>query len=239
MTDSILDSLAYRLLRALSHSRNLRTNDQIIEEAEQYTYDANEPSSFLKYMGKYLDYEGKTVLEIGCGTGNLCIRLAKTGARKVVGVDIDALRIASARRKADSEGVADIVAFECADFVKKYQVLDTFDLALSQASFEHILSPLDCLKKIHACLSDDGILGTMFGPLWSSPYGAHMWGLTPVPWVHFLFPEKVVLGVRTELFRPDDPAERYEDVEGHLNRITVKNSYNTRLRRGLRSKRCA
>ena len=49
-----------------------------------------------------------------------------------------------------------------------------------------------------------------------------MWDFTSLPWVHLLFPEKTVLKVRRELFRPDEPAERYEDIVGNLNRITVK-----------------
>ena len=63
---------------------------------------------------------------------------------------------------------------------------------------------------------------TRFGPLWLSPSGAHMFDFTRVPWVHFLFPEKVVLRVRAKCFRPDQVAERYEDIVGHLNRITVR-----------------
>jgi len=219
---SIPDSLAYPLLKALSHSKNLKTSNQIAKEAGQDMYAACEASSFLEYIGKYLDYKGKSVIDVGCGMGDLCIMLAKTGAQRVVGVDLSWDRIASARRKAVAENVQDRVTFECMNFVKEYQALDTFDIAFSQAAFEHILSPLDCLKKIYACLSEGGVLGTIFGPLWSSPYGAHMYGFTSVPWVHFLFPERVVLRVRTERFRPDDPVERYEDVEGHLNRITVQ-----------------
>ena len=40
--------------------------------------------------------QSKTVLEIGCGRGDLAIQIAKNGARKVVGVDIsdEAIKIA-------------------------------------------------------------------------------------------------------------------------------------------------
>jgi hypothetical protein len=48
-----------------------------------------------------------------------------------------------------------------------------------------------------------------------------MWGFTPVPWVHVLFPERVVLRVRAEYYRPGQIVERYEDIVGHLNRMTV------------------
>jgi hypothetical protein len=48
-----------------------------------------------------------------------------------------------------------------------------------------------------------------------------MGGFTPIPWVHLLFPERAVLKVREEKYRPDQPAERYEDIPGHLSRMTV------------------
>ena len=41
----------------------------------------------------------------------------------------------------------------------------------------------------------------------------------PVPWMGVLFNEEAVLQLRSEVFRPDDPAERYQDIEGGLNKV--------------------
>ena len=41
-----------------------------------------------------------------------------------------------------------------------------------------------------------------------------------LPWVHLLFPESTVMRVRRQ-FR-DDGARHYEDVEGGLNRMSVR-----------------
>lgn len=217
-----VSGLSYRLLRSLSHSRNRRGNAEIAVDLSELSYDHAYGRRVLSTMERYVDHRNKTVLDIGCGTGNMSICLAKSGAKRVVGVDVDGGRIETARRKAEEEGVDNVVSFTDADFVHSFTPDSQFDIAYSQNAMEHILAPEECLSKVHGCLAPGGVLATRFGPLWGSPFGAHMSGFTIVPWVHFVFPERVVLKVRSEVFRPDEPAERYEDIRGHLNRMTVK-----------------
>ena len=45
--------------------------------------------------------------------------------------------------------------------------------------------------------------------------------MTPIPWVHLLFPEDVIMAERRR-FRPDEDAERFEDIRGGLNRMTLE-----------------
>ena len=217
---SLSETIAYRLLRLLSHSCSRLTEAQISAKVEQRAYQPDRPRWFLDLVGEYIDYRNKTVLDIGCGYGDLCITLAKAGVKRAVGVDVDRVRIDCAWRNAKTEGVQDFVDFEYADF-KDYVPVERFNLVFNLLAFEHILDPLSCLQKVYECLKEGGTLATLFGPLWWSPYGAHTGGFTRVPWVHVLFPERVVLRVRAENFRPDDVVERYEDIVGHLNRKTV------------------
>lgn len=59
-----------------------------------------------------LDLRGKRVLDIGCGTGGITMRLAEThGAAEVTGIDVEAPVIERARQKADACGVSDRVRF--------------------------------------------------------------------------------------------------------------------------------
>jgi len=64
---------------------------------EQYTIPARVAANIL-YIACYVyrDIKGKIIYDLGCGTGRLAIGAAILGARRVVGVDIDAkaLRIA-------------------------------------------------------------------------------------------------------------------------------------------------
>lgn len=52
-----------------------------------------------------LDYRGKSVLDVGCNSGQYCLMAKKLGAHRVVGIDPDSLRINQARVLAINEGL--------------------------------------------------------------------------------------------------------------------------------------
>jgi phosphoethanolamine N-methyltransferase len=57
-----------------------------------------------------LDLTGKTVVDIGCGSGGITTGLARDfGAGRVIGLDVEAPVCAAARRRAEAAGVADRV----------------------------------------------------------------------------------------------------------------------------------
>ncbi|KAK0552121.1 Nuclear SAM-dependent mono-and asymmetric methyltransferase [Tilletia horrida] len=53
-------------------------------------------------------FKGKTVLDVGCGTGILCMFAAKAGASKVIGVDMSNI-IDQARIIVDANGFSDVI----------------------------------------------------------------------------------------------------------------------------------
>jgi putative methylase len=83
---------------------------------EQYTIPAEVAAEIL-YMATYIydDIIGKTVIDLGCGTGRLAIAAALLGAEKVVGVDIDSTAIMEAVRNAGKLGVKSRVDWVVAD----------------------------------------------------------------------------------------------------------------------------
>lgn len=217
----ISDMLSYAILKRLSHARNKLRAGQIQEELAVDRFNPARSQKTLAILQRYISFADRTILEIGCGTGGLCIAMAKAHARHVTGIDEDAGRIAAARRKAVEECVTGRADFLATDFVTGYKVDTPVDIVISENSLEHILQPMECLCKAAQCLATGGVLLAKFGPLWLSPFGAHMSGFTRVPWVHMLFPENIVLRVRSEMFRPDNNVNRYEHIDGHLNRMTV------------------
>jgi 2-polyprenyl-3-methyl-5-hydroxy-6-metoxy-1,4-benzoquinol methylase len=174
---------------------------------------------FMRRFGKTLDFSGRSLLDVGCGSGVLCIAAARQGARAVVGID---LHISAARKLLQERGqdVADRVTFVQADGTLDALEGRRFDVVVSKDSFEHYADPESFMHSISAKLTPGGELIIGFGPLWKSPWGAHIEFMTKVPWVHLIFPEEVITTERRR-FRPEEDAKRFEAVRGGLNKMTL------------------
>lgn len=59
-----------------------------------------------------LNLPGASVLDVGTGTGVLAMVAALSGAETVVGVDVDAVALAAARRNAELNDLADAIVFQ-------------------------------------------------------------------------------------------------------------------------------
>jgi putative methylase len=100
---------------------------------EQYTISAEVAAEIL-YAATYIydDIIGKTVIDLGCGTGRLAIAAALLGAKKVVGVDIDRKAIMEAVRNSEKLGVKPTVSWVVADISA---VRGSFDTVLQNPPF--------------------------------------------------------------------------------------------------------
>ena len=234
---SALERVMLKLLLPFCHSRGIKTEAEIDAEPPADELDAEAFRKLATRFGDGLDIEGMRVLDAGCGTGDLAIALAGAGA-EVVGIDIDGKRIELAREKAQRSGTTDRAAFVHQSLLD-YQPDRLFDRIISVAAFEHIPEPERFLPKMRDLLEPGGKILSIFGPLWLSPYGPHQYGFTQFPWVHLVFPERTVLTARRMTFRPTDPATRYEDVRGGLNRMTVARFQRAVAAAGLRFERMA
>jgi 2-polyprenyl-3-methyl-5-hydroxy-6-metoxy-1,4-benzoquinol methylase len=94
-----------------------------------------------------IDLGGKTVLDIGCGTGRYSIECAKRGAELVVGIDFAPSMIEYSQKIALQMGVADRCKFICDDFLK-HTFNNSFDIVLAMGFFDYIKDPEPIFKKI-------------------------------------------------------------------------------------------
>ena len=189
---------------------------------------------FARIPNSVVQLEGARHLDVGCGYGTSCVYTAQHGAVRAVGVDSDAVRIEFARRHIPTAHpeVADRVEFLIDDTTAALAG-ERFDLITLKDSFEHIDEPEQAINEIKTLLAPGGAL-VIGNPPWKSFYGGHTNFMTRFPWVHLIFPERVVMEVRRD-YRPDEPpATRYEDVQGGMNRMTVQRFEEIMGRTGLR-----
>ena len=98
------------------------------------------------------DFEGKRVLDLGCGFGWHCRFAVENGAKSVTGVDISQRMLNAARNKTKSENIQYIcMPIEDIDFPD-----NSFDVIISSLVFHYIQSFEDILGKISKCISNGG-----------------------------------------------------------------------------------
>jgi putative methylase len=100
---------------------------------EQYTTPSNVAAETL-YLAAYVydDIIGKTVVELGCGTGRLAIGAVLLGAKEVFGVDVDRIAVSVAQKNAEIMGVKERTHWIAADICV---VKGTFDTVLQNPPF--------------------------------------------------------------------------------------------------------
>jgi len=93
---------------------------------EQYTIPADVAAAML-YIAAYTydDIIGKTVLDLGCGTGRLALGAAFLGAKQVIGVDTDKTAVRVARRNSRKIGLEGKVHWIVADINAIHGKCDT------------------------------------------------------------------------------------------------------------------
>jgi SAM-dependent methyltransferase len=195
-----------------------------------------ETSEGLFGMYPNFDIQGKSVLEIGCGTGGRAAWLATGGAARVVAIDINAHEIETAREMCpklfpEIQGKVEYLASEEGDLLP----LGEFDVVLLVDAMEHVVSPPAMMRLAHHYTAPGGkfyfsVLG------WFHHSGSHM-GI--LPFANVFFSDETLLnftrwkvsrpGYKLGLFDSVPPTKRWEGLydlrdrpDEHLNKITVR-----------------
>jgi ubiquinone/menaquinone biosynthesis C-methylase UbiE len=136
-----------------------------IWETDPHTYDRK----IRRYFGRDLTsaydrlidcvQEGQRLLDLGCGTGSLCLRAAEKGAR-VKGIDISREMLVTARRKAEEKHLSGLIEFEEKGVAELDEEKDGQFDAVMCGLFLSELSPGElsfCLTEIWRVLKSGGL----------------------------------------------------------------------------------
>jgi 2-polyprenyl-3-methyl-5-hydroxy-6-metoxy-1,4-benzoquinol methylase len=91
--------------------------------------------------------QGKSVLDIGCGSGRLSFLLAKEGAM-VTGIDYADSMIELAKKYQQQQKAVDNIEFICCDFMSDFPVDKKYEISIALGVFDYIKDPMPLLMKV-------------------------------------------------------------------------------------------
>ena len=134
-------------------------------EKKHYTHFVvnKKPSSEALEVSRITSWKNKSVLDVGCGTGNFCSMISKKGTKRVVGIDYasEAIKIAKKEHKSKNLEFRNI---------QISQIDEKFDVIVSIGTLEHMDNPYEILKVMKKKLNANGKI-IITNPNWTNPRG--------------------------------------------------------------------
>lgn len=132
--------------------------------------------TFRTDMFERLDYtllhsapiEGRTFLDVGCGTGHYCLALARQGAQKVVGIDFAPNMIQRAVHLIAEAGMDKICEFRV-QTIENIPDTERFDVLLGIGLLDYFHDPKNLLRRMHELARDKVILSFPRSNTWRAP----------------------------------------------------------------------
>jgi len=102
---------------------------------------------------------GSAVLEIGCGSGQYALYLAKSFHCQIIGLDLNPEGIRTANQLADKQGLASLASFQPCDVSQPLSFAnESFDAILANDVLCHVAGRLSLLREAHRTLKPGGRL---------------------------------------------------------------------------------
>jgi SAM-dependent methyltransferase len=153
----------------------------VLGERDWQKFDSvpNPTHGYVYSVQRLGDLEGKTVLDLGCGTGWFSVILAKRGAQ-VEGVDISGEAIRIAREMARVNDVEDRVRFRVGSAYDLEHPDNHFDMVAGQAILHHLRDKAAVAAAIHRVLKP-GARAVFFEAFGNSRFLGRLRLVLPLP----------------------------------------------------------
>lgn len=117
------------------------------------------------------DFQGKRVLDLGCGFGWHCRYVVEHGAESAIGIDLSQKMLNEAGKRTESEKIRYIwLPLEEIDFP-----MDSFDVVISSLALHYVQSFEEIVRKIAGCLASGGdFVFSVEHPIFTA-YGTQDW----------------------------------------------------------------
>jgi 2-polyprenyl-3-methyl-5-hydroxy-6-metoxy-1,4-benzoquinol methylase len=148
---------------------------------------------------------GKTLLDVGCGSGRYCIAYAERGAARVVGVDFAAAMVELANEHARRAGVSHLCEFRAGMFPDAVPE-GTFDASSAMGFFDYVADPVPIVARMRELTKSTMIMSFPKSREWRVPVRRLRFWISGCPL--FLYSETKV----REILR-DAGVTRYDWIE--------------------------
>lgn len=152
------------------------------------------------------------ILDIGCGLGGKTVWYAESGARHVVGVDLDAKHTRQSRAFAAARGQAARIAIVRGDAMRLPFAPRSFDIVTANDSLEHFADPAAALAELARVLVPRGRLYLYFTP-YRSPLGSHLYDHVKIPWCQLLLSRRLLYATLARAVRDAERARGGDDAD--------------------------
>lgn len=139
---------------------------------------------------------GKTVIDVGCGSGRFCLAYAEHGAGHVLGVDFAAAMIDIANHLAQQAGVAEQCEFRAGAFPEVVGEGERFDYATANGFFDYVENPVPIISQMREMTRERMVMSFPKAVEWRVPLRRVRFWMKGTPL--FLYTEKHVKRILAE-----------------------------------------
>lgn len=151
-------------------------------------------SNYRKLFSRFVSFEGKTVLDLGCNRGYLLHSFLQHEKFEAIGADLVSYYLKDAVRD-----YGDAIQFVQSTPTSIPLPSDSVDIVYTIDTMEHLSKPKEILRDVFRVLRPGGVFLVHFNP-WLNPHGSHLDDIIPFPWAHAVFSMNTLLNVAERLY---------------------------------------